>query len=246
MTTKNGHEHPEFEQWVQYREGKLSTEGEDSMQEHLAHCPRCTHLLLDLEDFLSPPEEENGALSFEKAAVWRAVRPPKQRPSWQFPSSLAAAFLVGVLALGVWTSGERQELKDMRQVVASLTAPQPNSPIYHLAPTTRSSRPARQGFPLAQEMQTFTLVFNLVSDDPESTFRADLIDKDGNVALSVPDLQLDEYGTLTLGLSRRSLEPGDYLVHVHGMGSGSEDASTSADEGGPDPVASYTFRLETP
>lgn len=246
MTTTNGHEHPDFEQWVQYREGQLTAEDEDVMQEHLAHCPRCTHLLLDLEDFLSPPEADtNGALSFEKAAVWRAVRPPQKRPSWYIPSSLAAAFLVGVLALGAWTSGERQELKDLRQVVTTLTAPQPNSPIYHLVPTTRSAQPARHGFPLAQEMQTFTLVFNLVSDDPASTFRADLIDTEGNVALSVPDLELDDYGTLTLGLSRKSIEPGDYLVHVYGLGSG-EDVDGTSNEAAADPVASYTFRLETP
>lgn len=238
MTTMHT-QHPDFDQWVEYREGNLSQAEEEVLQEHLAGCSRCTGLLLDLEDFLTPPEASEGAsLDFERAAVWRAIRPRREQ-RWYVPLSIAAAFLVGVLGVGVWTSGERQELQHLEQVMAQLTSPQPNAPIYHLVPTTRSARAAQQGFPLAEEMQTFTLVFNLVAEDPEASFRAKLFDTQGQLALEVPNLELDELGTLTLGLSRKVLNPGDYVVHLYDMNR--EDETGEEEE--PEPEAKYNFRL---
>lgn len=242
MTTQPT-EHPDFDRWVEYHAGNLAAADKDAMQEHLTVCARCTGLLVDMEDFLAPPEgPEAETLDFEREAVWRAIRPHRQ-PRWRVPLSIAAAFLVGVLGVGVWTSGERQELRQLEQVMAQLTAPQPNAPIYHLVPTTRSSRSSQQGFPLAEEMQTFTLVFNLVAEDPDATFRAELLDTQGQVALEVPDLELDELGTLTLGLSRRSLSPGDYVVHLYSMGREDEADENSEYDEAPKPEASYNFRL---
>lgn len=247
MMTTLGIEHPDFERWVDYREDRLSPSEMAELQGHLAECPRCTGLLLDLEDFLTPPDEsDDGTRDFERAAVWRAIRPSRQRPAWYLPVSLVAAVLVGALGVGLWTSGQRQDLHQMEQLVAQLTAPQPNAPIYHLVPTTRSSRPAQQGFPLAEEMQTFTLVFNLVASDPQASFRAELINTAGEVALEVGDLELDDLGTLTLGLSRRSLPAGEYVVHLFRTAREDDDGEVSEPQPQPpEPEASYTFRLET-
>lgn len=244
MTT-HGNGHPDFERWVEYREDKLSPSEMAELQGHLVACPRCTGLLLDLEDFLTPPDADpDEPIDFERAAVWRAIRPTPRRPAWFLPTSLVAALLVGALGVGLWTSGERHERQRLEQMVAQLTAPQPNAPIYHLVPTTRSSRPAQQGFPLAEEMQTFTLVFNLVAEDPEASFRAELLDAAGELALAVDDLQLDELGTLTLGLSRKSLPAGDYVVHLYSTTREDDSGEESPDPSELPPEASYSFRLE--
>ncbi len=245
--TQHGNGHPEFERWVAYREDKLTPSEMAELQGHLVDCPRCTGLLLDLEDFLTPPDvtDDDGAIDFERAAVWRAIRPSRQRPAWYLPTSLVAALLIGALGAALWTSGDRHEVQRLEQMMAQLTAPQPNAPIYHLVPTTRSSRPAQQGFPLDQEMQTFTLVFNLVASDPEASYRAELLDRTGKLALEVKDLELDELGTLTLGLSRKSLPAGDYVVHLYSMAREDDSGEEPPEQSELPPEASYSFRLET-
>jgi Putative zinc-finger len=49
--------HAQPEALVAYHAGELSADDADALQDHLAVCPHCAHLLLDLDSFLAAPED---------------------------------------------------------------------------------------------------------------------------------------------------------------------------------------------
>lgn len=70
-------DHPTPEELVAYRAGELTREDEERIQDHLALCPDCTQMLLDLEHFeQARPSEEGARLSdADVEAAWRRLRP---------------------------------------------------------------------------------------------------------------------------------------------------------------------------
>src|SRR3954471_7094568 len=82
-------EHPDPETLTAYQANELSPEEDERIQDHLAVCQHCTELLLDLEEFLQPPESGvEPAADFEAAVDWRRLRavseekpPHVERPS---------------------------------------------------------------------------------------------------------------------------------------------------------------------
>ena len=68
--------HPTPEQLADYHAEKLSAEEEERIQEHLALCPECAELFLDLVDFASPePARDISGLTDEEVdAAWQDMR----------------------------------------------------------------------------------------------------------------------------------------------------------------------------
>ncbi len=53
--------HAQPEALIAYHAGELSADDADALQDHLAVCPHCAHLLLDLDSFLAAPEDAAAA-----------------------------------------------------------------------------------------------------------------------------------------------------------------------------------------
>ena len=68
--------HPTPEQLADYHAEKLSAEEEERIQEHLALCPECAELFLDLVDFAGPePARDVSGLTDEEVdAAWQDMR----------------------------------------------------------------------------------------------------------------------------------------------------------------------------
>lgn len=68
--------HPTPEQLADYHAGKLSSEDEEAIRDHLALCPECAELFLDLVDFASPePTRDISGLTDEEVdAAWQEMR----------------------------------------------------------------------------------------------------------------------------------------------------------------------------
>ena len=131
-------EHVGFERLIAYRQGTLPAAERETVQEHLSLCPRCTGLLLELGEFeAAAASGETGPESLRQEAwdslvrrlpkVTPAVRPiasvvqaeaQRRTRSPRFVVAAAAALLLAVGGLGLWTAvtvQERQRLARLEQ-----------------------------------------------------------------------------------------------------------------------------------
>lgn len=74
-------DHPAPERLAAYRAGELSAEEAEGVRDHLALCPECAQLLLDLVAFEEhePAEEPAGLASGDVEAAWQRLRPKLER-----------------------------------------------------------------------------------------------------------------------------------------------------------------------
>lgn len=232
--TSTGQEHPSLDTWIAYHEDRLPEAEVSKLQEHLIVCRECVDLILEIEGFNTPPEEDaEGVSDFEKAAVWRTVQPQvaAAAPRPRFPMALAASLLVGVLGLSAWNAVDsHREITSLQQKVSSLTAPQANAAIHDLLPgATRSLRSAGATFEVPPEANQFTLILNLDRDFDHDAYRVRFVDTEGAGVLEVGDLKPIDH-TVTIGLGRQSIEPGEYSVELYpSEGSATERSTTPAE-----------------
>lgn len=119
-------DHPSPDRWLAYHRGEVSSEEEESLQEHLARCRDCFDLSAAAAAF-AQPEEEGAGEEMETAAAWRLLRPqleplppnvreisasPRRPPAWKtwLPSTLAASFFVALLGLSGWNVRLQRDL----------------------------------------------------------------------------------------------------------------------------------------
>ena len=121
-------QHPTPEALVAYHSGELSGAEEEQLRDHLALCPDCADLLLDLVSFaeFNPPAEPATLANSEVEAAWQKVQPqiagpktpvvrpirekhreavagdlvPRRRLAQAY--AIAATLFLGVVGLSVW------------------------------------------------------------------------------------------------------------------------------------------------
>jgi hypothetical protein len=214
-------DHPAPEKLSAYLADELSPEEDDALQEHLTACPLCTDLLLDLNRFLEPPEEDRpreGVADFETAAEWRELRgrmgsassPPvgvrKRRDPHRIFGSPALAAVLALLFIGTASRMFVLERERGRPIAVQIT--------------TLEAQGSKKGAPGTAEPTTFRLgnvaVFQTHSERPYPKHRLSFRDKDGRIQTTL-EAQEDENGMIALVLPRDFLPPGRYLVEVSGL-----------------------------
>lgn len=85
-------DHPTPEILVAYRAGELTAGEEEKLRDHLALCPDCAEMLLDLVTFeeFTPPKESPGLTDAEIDAAWHRVQPRLAEGGQERPADLAS------------------------------------------------------------------------------------------------------------------------------------------------------------
>jgi len=214
-------DHPAPEKLSAYLANELSPEEDDALQEHLAACTLCTGLLLDLQRFLDPPQEDRpreGVADFETAAEWRELKgklgragsPPvvvsKRRLLRKIAVSPALAAVLALLFLGV--SSRMIWLERARVLPVAVQV------------RTLEAQGSKKGTSSAVAPKAVRLgnvaMFDTHSEHPYSMYRLSFMDEDGRPQATV-EAQEDENGMIGLLLPRGFLAPGPYHVEVLGL-----------------------------
>lgn len=223
-------EHPAPEKLSAYHAKELPPPEADAIQEHLIQCAFCTDLLLDLQSFLEPEEEDQareGVADLGAEAGWRKVRgemgwsgrqegaaeASRLRRSLRAFQALAAVLLVGVVGLSFYSFRILREMK----------APEANSISAFLASSegVRSSavEPELIVLPQGEEKSiAFTLDGDDVDDFPE--YRAEIRRKQEEVFLTVSGLRRQPDG-FNFKIGSHGLKSGIYEIELYGLGNGS-------------------------
>lgn len=219
--------HPGVEEWIAYHGRRLAPAEEDRLRSHLVTCPECVALLLDVEAFERPHDEEVPQVSeFEKVAAWRSFLSllrsrgiGRKRPLWPQRLAIAASLFVGVVGLSAWMTGQRLN-GELRARLDELSAPQVNPVIVdlHQNPAIRSGGETATVVPAESAA---TLVLYLTEPREFADFEVDILDEREKTVWSSQGLRLDrDYLTVTLALPKGSLPSGEYHIRLYGVGAG--------------------------
>ncbi|HEY8022717.1 MAG TPA: zf-HC2 domain-containing protein [Thermoanaerobaculia bacterium] len=213
--------HLEADELVGYRERALAPAETERVRDHLALCPECAGLLLELDAFSEPspagaPELTTG----EVEAGWRALAPrlaAEKRPvalaSRRFgpvalPWALAATFLAGVIGLSVWTASLRRDLGE---------AMRPRGLASQVLRAEGSERGDEASGVAGDRDVDLTLVID--SGQVSSAYEAEILDLASNRPLRrLEDLSTGELGNVHLFLPADALAPGNYRIALYPKG----------------------------
>jgi Putative zinc-finger len=250
-------EHPAVEEIAAYHEGRLAGDAQERLRDHLALCPECTRLLLDLADFaaLEPPA---GARVPEPAEAWGALRErmgeraaplPKAPSVVRLPPPAAApvvpavvpvrrtrpnplrwllaASVVAVLGLGLWVA-------ELRQENARLRVPSGNAQVADLAASDDLTRGGGEAAakPLPGDRRLL-LLLAAPGLPPHAAYEADLLNAPGVVLWTGKDLPRSADDGFTVDLPPGFLRPGTYRLRLYGVDAGQRGK----------PLAEFPFRI---
>ncbi|HVS00497.1 MAG TPA: zf-HC2 domain-containing protein [Thermoanaerobaculia bacterium] len=220
--------HPSPDELAAYSAGELPAAEETRIQNHLALCPHCLELLLDLERWSDPESVSEPSLpAGEKAGAWQALQArlaaeaaPRRRPGLRLASprpayALAAALLVAVvgLSLRVW---------HLERGMADLSHPQVNAPVVDLLPASplRGEPGERAVVELAPASRFFALILSPKGSPDYAGYRVEILDAGGRTVWSEKGLEKNRHGSFTLILTRGFLRPGEYRLRLYGLEGG--------------------------
>jgi hypothetical protein len=241
-------DHPAPEKLSAYLANELSPEEDDAIQEHLTACTLCTGLLLDLQRFLDPPEEDRpreGVADFESAAEWRELkgrmggrvegggggRLPRSSPFrsifgsvrvWQ---GVAAVLAVGVVGMGRYSLKLQEESR----------SPEANS-IYLSLPSSLGVRGGGEWVKTAKlrgKAKTIMLVLAAPPNLDYKEYQAKITSKRTLKTNVINDLVRQD-DAFVITLHPGSSQPGTYTVEVDGFRNGQ-----------PETVGTYEFRIDS-
>lgn len=235
--------HLKLEDVTTYHGGTLSPEEEERIQEHLAACPECSALLLDLEG-LSDPSNDGAVSQAELAAAWRVVggrlrqemagtagkassggRSPIGSP-WLHALAAILLLAVGTLAF---------QVVRLQHLVGDVPQPQLNAPVLDLRPSVRGEGIGAAAPEVPSRARLFTLVINPVGSLSQGTYAVEIIDAAGKRAWSGQGLELNSFGSFSLALSRRTLSAGEYRLRLFSLTTGHRQL-----------IGEYAFRVQAP
>lgn len=229
--TQSGVEtHPELDLLIAYHSETLPSETQQSVQDHLEGCRRCTQSLLDLksiEDVSSQPP--SSVAHFAAVASWRdfetkiaeSKRPPEHdRPPMRdlrlLAYAVAALVLVGFVSLAFRMADLRAANTELQYMVAELETIQVNPPMIHLDVVTRGDD-AKTVVEVPAGRPYFLVTVFPASTEDFPTFRIELEDAAGQVIWH-DESELSEAETLRIVFHRYQVLAGDYRLRVYGLG----------------------------
>jgi Putative zinc-finger len=219
-------DHPVPEKLSAYQANELRPEEADAIQEHLVQCAFCTELLLDLQSFLEPEEEDRtreGVADLGAEAGWRKVREEmrwREEPAAAEMSrlkrrlrvfqALAAVLLVGVVGVSFYSVHVRQKIRRFDPNPVSASVPSNLETRSGVEPTVIE-------LPKGRETRILLTLEGSGVKYPE--FRADIHSKEGHSLSTVPGLELQD-NVFRLTMDSEGLESGLYEIDVYGLGHG--------------------------
>lgn len=238
--------HLEPDRLLAYLEGSAAGEERELLRAHLADCPRCVDLLLDLEALTPEPREEGGdrAVDLGQRRRWRALRSrlaaeatsdsePARHATPPWYRLAAAVLLLATVGLGIRVAQLRVETGELLDRVATLEAPRPNVPVAYLD----ALRSADGAETVVVEPGDGLLVLMVSPSEIRSSSSYELVIEDarGDEAWRGDGLEISEYGSVRLALSASTLPAGSYRVHLFGV-----------EEGERRPAGVFALRIEGP
>jgi hypothetical protein len=238
--------HPAPELLFEYQERLLTPVQAEEVQDHLALCPDCARMVLELAGTVPPavPGAPSRLSEREMAEVWPGLRkrlpfPAAPSPAWAWAwrrplervaLPLAAAFLAATVGLSVWSASL---LRDQQR----LTRPQANVAIVNLAPQGQEVlREGKRPSAVPRDAEEVLLVLNLADLRRFPTYRAEILTAaDGRLLWAGDDLERSSRGNFTLRLPLSFLPPGRYRIRLFGL-----------DGGRREPLADYEVDLAAP
>lgn len=211
--------HPDLRALAAYRDGDLSEASEEEIQRHIVRCEDCVDLLLlEAEE---RDDERPGSLDFEKEMIWARIKAERagesEATAWRRGRaglfSIAAAALLALAPLGWFNLHQKGVIED-------LTRPQLNVSIHDLLDDNQRSADLRidasepMDFEIPKGTEYYTVIFP-VDVRENGSYRVDLLDSSSALIWRGHDLDVDEYGYATLGLSRRFLDQGAYRIRIY-------------------------------
>jgi hypothetical protein len=203
-----------------YVAGQLSPEETTEFEEYLLENPE----VIDQVEIARQLKLGLRTLS-EEGKLAEVIAPRTAPRRWLMAASIAALALM--LGLSTWFLRTGPTL-----LAASLEGLGESRPIAGEYMLGRIRGVSQQTIPLAAQPAAVALRFEAPQAGADSSFTAEL-KRGGNVVASVNELRPGADGLITIYLEASRLEPGDYVVQVHGN---QADAATSE----------FPLRLEPP
>lgn len=223
------------EDLLAYQEGQLSAQESEAVRDHLAVCPECADLVLDLARFPGiEPAAATGGLSEEQR--WEALRarleaegdlgpapPPagrdqplqRSRPFRSLPGLLAAGLAAACLGLALWAFALQQRL-------AELSRPAGRIAVSSLVPRETGAERAPEGIePTAVPAwaDRVLLILNLFEPRSYSAYQVEIFNAldEGEKVWSSRDLQRSADGSFAFEVPRSFLPAGPYRIELSGL-----------------------------
>jgi Putative zinc-finger len=250
--------HPTPETLTAYHAGDLTPAAAEDVQEHLAVCPHCARLLLDLPAFLEAPAADLETLDVEADASWRAIRvrlpgPPQTAgrrrepmrawgaaqgtPRQAWPRLAVAATFAGValIAVPLWIIARQLASPELAPATLELSTPEGQRG------TAKPPKPPPATVHVQAASTTFLL--RLARPQPDLHFRLELLaggaagetGAPASRALPAPAVTIVDARTLVLVLARRQLSPGSYRLRV-----------LDAEQPAAEPLGDFQFQVVEP
>ncbi len=210
--------HPQLDELADYLAGDLAPETQARIQDHLVACRTCTTKLLDLETLSEPgPQPAEGVADLALAAAWREQKTRiadlegarRHQRTMRWVSAVAASFFVATVGLSV-------HVTQLRQTIVGLEAPEVNPPVVYLDGSVLRGGAETETTELGAEDRS--LILNITPLTTEwTTFEVQVLSASGSEVWTGRGLDLTDYGTLDLRMSRGVMPEGDCQVRLFGL-----------------------------
>lgn len=227
------------EDLLAYQEGQLAEVDNEAIRDHLATCPRCAGLILDLARFSrtelgEPLEEElSDSVLEERWEVFRPRlegeprsgsapvpaprelpdRPPRNFPRRELYAALAAGLVAVSLGLafraGMWHQRHAERSEPAVRVAVSSLLPQ------EMAAARNPGAAEPTVVPVWADR--LLLILNFFAPSSYPTYRARILDATGREVWSSRDLRRASDGSFALEVPRSFLPAGSYRIELSGL-----------------------------
>ncbi len=208
--------HPRVERWISFHEGSLDEVEMDRLRDHLANCPDCADLVLDL-GFFERPQGLGEATDLEARSAWRRMQ-TRPREHRRASAAVAAAALVAALAAGGWANYERIRAGGLERTLAELSQPLPNADFVDLFSGEQERGNSQVSEPptvTAAEGDVVVLSLHLRNPQAGTNYSIEIAANNGESVWRGGPARTRALGNLTLSLPGRFLKAGVYEVKVY-------------------------------